>query len=235
MHPMNTRLSTRIYVLAATLALTACSAIETGTESTVPMSSDSLRQIDSPNLDELYLRPDYDLSRFDSLYVATPEINFEKGWREDQNVRDRDEERIRELLANETVRVFKDELPRGTGLPAVSSPGPSTLVITPTISNLYLNSPFNSRGYQITVLAEDAGYMTMNVELTDSDGKVLLKMSDKGRTRRYTDYRQQERVRNLHESNRLLKGWSQELIEVLNSEGVAYTQQSQRAPGQPQA
>ncbi len=213
---------TRLMLLYILVALVGCASLNR--EPPPELTADGLQLISSPDFDELYIRPQSDFSQYDSVYVADAQIEFEKGWQADQNrsdpfrITDRDIKRIKRLLGEEVRRVFKHDLAAGTNYEIVDKPGPHTLIITPTIVDLYINAPFNSRGYRITVLGRQAGRMTLNLELADAaTNQVLLRLADRRQTREYSFFQIQGPVRNLQESRRLLHGWSESLILVLIS------------------
>ena len=213
---------TRLMLLYILVALVGCAAFNR--EPPPQLTADGLQLISNPDFDELYIHPQSDFSQYDSVHVADAQIEFEKGWQADQNlsdpfrITDRDIKRIKRLLGKEVRRIFKHDLAAGTNYEIVDKPGPHTLIVTPTIVDLYINAPFNSRGYRITVLAEQAGRMTLKLELADAaTNQVLLRLADRRRTLNFGHLQIQGPVRNLQESRRLLHRWSESLILVLSS------------------
>jgi hypothetical protein len=213
---------TRLILLYILVVLFGCASFNR--EPPPELTADGLQPISSPDFDELYILPQSDFSQYDSVYVADVQIEFERGWQANQNlsdpfrITDRDIKRIKRLLGEEVLKVFKHDLAAGTNYEIVDKPGPHTLIITPNIVDLYINAPFNSRGYRITVLGEQAGRMALNLELTDAaTNQVLLRLADRRRTRNSSFFQIQGPVRNLQESRRLLHRWSESLILVLSS------------------
>lgn len=189
------------------------------------VSEDGLVLVANPNFDTLYVRPDSDWSRYDSIYIAEPTIEFKRGWRTNQNIvdpfriTDRDENRIKKILSEEMVKVYGESLTKNSSFALVTQATDTTLVLKPEIVDLYITDPANSSPYQLTVLSEDAGSMTINIELTDAaTGVALLRTSTRGTGRDYGDIRPQETVKNRTEGGRLLRILAESLRAVINRE-----------------
>jgi len=213
----------RAIILFAATTMVGCAALLP--DKPAPVSEDGLILVANPNFDILYVRPDRDWSRYDSIYIAEPKIEFERGWRSSQNIVDpfritnRDEDRIKEILSRRMVNVYAESLTRNSTFTLVTQPTDTTLALNPEMVDLYITAPADSSPYQLTVLSENAGRMTINIELTDAaTGEVLLRTSTRGTARDYGDFRRQETVKNRTDSTRLLRVWAESLRAVINRE-----------------
>ena len=87
------------------------------------------------------------------------------------------------------------------------------------IEDLWITNPVNSADYQVTVLSEDAGYMTVNLEVSDPENSLtLLRISAKAKGRDYGDIREQEAVKNRTETRHQLGLIAESLRAVINSQ-----------------
>jgi hypothetical protein len=212
----------RLMIIAVLTLTVACSGFNR--ETPPEITNDGLQRVISPDFELFYVRPNIDFTRYNSIYVADLRVEFKRGWKASQNisdpnrVSDRDIERIKIILRAEFVKVFANEFAAGVGYTIVTQPGPNTLILSPEIINLYINSPQNSTGYQMTVLSENVGSMTIKLELSDASNKeVLLRISDPSQARDYGSFRQQETVQNQTESDRLLRIWAKSLSKTLSN------------------
>ena len=210
----------RLIILAVLMLSVACSGFNR--EKPPDITDDGLQRIISPDFELIYVRPNINLFGYDSIYMADLKVAFKRGWQASQNisdpnrVSDRDISRIKRILRAEFVKVFANELAAETGYTIVTQPGQNTLILNPQIVDLYINSPQNSSGYQMTVLSENVGSMTIKLELSDaSNNEALLRISDRRQGREYGGFRPQETVQNRTESDRLLRIWAKSLSKTL--------------------
>jgi hypothetical protein len=219
----NSLMNIRLLLLLAATMMLGCAGLSA--DKPAAISEDGLVLVDNPNFAILYVRPDSDWSRYDSIYVAKPEIAFQRGWRASQNISDpfritdRDENRIKEILSTEIVNVYGENLTRNSTFTLVTQPTDTTLVLKPEVVDLYVTAPADSSPYQLTILSENAGSMTIHIEVADaSTGVALLRTSKRGTGRDYGDMRPQETVKNQTEGTRLLRIWAESLRAVINHE-----------------
>ena len=175
--------------------------------------------------DQLYVRPDTDFSTYDSVYAEPLTIEFDRDWLRQQNsnnptrINEKDKERIRSHLNRDFNEVFVVELATVNNYEVVDTPGPDTLILKPAITRLKINNPDNFKPYRITVLAEEAGSMTLNLELVEPGSKrALLNLTDNRRGRTYgRTLRVQNSVQNKQESTNMMRRWATALNEVIGS------------------
>ena len=182
-----------------------------------------LQLISSDNFKEVYLRPDHDFSAYDSIFILHPEIEFERGWQASQNiadprrVTDRDIQRIKRIMSAEIRDIVTEELVKGTDYKVTQNPAARSLTLKPQIVDLYITAPNAAEPYQVTVLSQSAGKMTIVLEISDTTTKeLLLRIMDKAYARDFPDFRTQESVRNRNESSLVLRAWAQSLSGLLN-------------------
>jgi len=184
---------------------------------------DGLELISNVNFKQVYLRPDHDFSVYDSIFISQPEIEFERGWQASQNIADprrvtnRDIERIKRIMSTEIQNIVTEELVTGTDYKVTENPVAGSLTLKPQIVDLYITAPNAAEPYQVTVLSQSAGKMTIVLEISDTSTKEpLLRITDKAYARDFPDFRQQESVNNRNEGSLALRAWAESLASLLN-------------------
>jgi hypothetical protein len=210
-----------IFLMILLSAVTACAS-----QSEAPqVSDDGLSRVESKDFDLLYLRPETDFSAYESLYLETVSVEFDKDWLRQQNlsnptrIRARDKERISKELNDSFTESFAAKLAKDNNYTIVEQPEPGTLIVQPAIIKLKINHPNTLEPYRITVLAEEAGSMTINLDLIDAENdQTVLRLSDYRRARSYGNtMRVQSSVQNRQESNNMFRRWAQSLNTVLDT------------------
>ena len=115
------------------------------------------------------------------------------------------------------VGIFAADIATSNGYTIADKPGPRTLVFKPAITDLRINNPTNNQPYSITVLAEEAGQMRINLEMHDGESGVrVLTLSDFTRGLSYGQTLvNQNVVRNKQESTFIMRRWARSLNEVI--------------------
>jgi hypothetical protein len=208
---------------SALFALMGCAALNQ--ESPAAVSEDGLTLIPSKDFNVLYVRPDNNLDKYDAIYIDRMTVEFERGWEAKQNMNDpqritqRDIDYIVETLDKEFRRIFGAELAANSQYTIVDMPDDRTLIIKPSIVDLYINSPRNNRGYRTTVIAESAGRMTLQLEIVEPKTRQsLLRFSDRKRGREYGGtFSHQNTVTNKREGQHMMRSWAKSLGKVLDN------------------
>ena len=197
-------------ILVATATLAACAAANNE-----PAELENLTRVESANFDTLYIKPELDLGRYNQYRMEPLGVDFARGWQASQNISDpltitdSDIATIKQELADSFRSVFTRTLEQSDKLKMTNQAGPGVLSIQPAIVNLNIINPTNNVAYQKTILADHGATMSIEIELRDSaTNELLMKILDQGRTRDYTDFRQQEVVKNKSDSNKLLQDWA---------------------------
>jgi len=187
------------------------------------MSEDGLSKITGAYFEQLYIRPDSEMSLYKEIYVTDLQIEFARGWQNNQNlydpyrITDRDIKLIKDDMETEFRNSFANGLAQ-SGLRIVNTPGGNTLTMQPAILDLNINNPDNTQPYQTVTLAEVSASMTIVVELKDSaSGETLLRLSDRGQTRDYLNLSRQDTVKNRADIGKLFFDWAEALGKVLES------------------
>jgi Protein of unknown function (DUF3313) len=187
-------------------------------------AGENLLKIASSDFDQAYINPDFDISRYREIYVTDLQIEFERNWVNNQNLGDpfRITDRNIELIEKTLRANFRQSMERGltqnSQLRIVATPGQDTLWLRPAILQLNISNPDNLQAYQTVTLAEIAATMTIVLELAaPANGKILVRLSDRGRTRDYLRFSQQDVVKNQSDIGKLFFDWAAALGSILSS------------------
>jgi hypothetical protein len=213
-----------LLILVLSALLTSCAS-----QTPAQVTDDGLDRVESSDFDLLYVRADSDFSAYDSMYVLPVTVEFDRSWLRQINgsdptrFRERDQQRVRDAINQNFTEVFVADLAEANGYTIAEEPGPATLVVKPAIRNLRLANPNTFEPYRITVLAEEAGSMTIELDLVDGESnEALLRLSDYRRGRNFgRTLRIQNSVTNKQEGNNLFRRWARSLNATLqqNSAG----------------
>jgi len=184
-----------------------------------------LREFPAAGFGESYRLPDSKLTKYNRIYLDELRIEFDRGWISSQNMTDpyrltdRDVQLIKNNLANEFRNIFTAKLTQSGRFQIVDTPDKTGLTLRPTILNLIINNPDNLQPYQSVTLAEVSASMTISLEVLDSaSDETLLMLTDRGRTRDYINYSQQESIKNRADISKLLLDWSSALAVILETQ-----------------
>lgn len=172
----------------------------------------------------VYRDPDADLRGYDSIMATKTEVAFRKNWRRDQNrssaalrVTENDMDRIKDQLSEEFDQVFSEILTEDDGWAIVETPGENVLLLRPAIINLDVFAPDIQRAGRSQTYAEQAGEMTLYLEIRDSvTGALIAKGLDRKADRRRGYMQWQNRVQNTQAARTILKEWANSLREGLD-------------------
>ncbi|MEE4175328.1 MAG: DUF3313 family protein [Xanthomonadales bacterium] len=172
----------------------------------------------------VYVDPEADLTGYDSVVATKTEVAFKKNWRRDQNrgsaalrVTENDMNRIKERLSDEFDSVFAEVLSADDGWQIVEEAGEHVLLLRPAIVNLDVVAPDTMRSGRSRTYAEQAGEMTLYLEIRDSvTGALIAKGMDRQADRRRGYMQWQSSVANTQAARTILKGWATALREGLD-------------------
>lgn len=143
---------------------------------------EGLVAIATDSLDQAWMRPGVDLSRYDKVLLEPVTLSFKSDWRRKMNLSERslsrqlsnrDIARIDEQTRKDFDRVFAEQLVQA-GYQIVSSAGPDVLVLKPAITELYLNDPGVQSVGRSDVYVTNAGQATLTIEARDGASGALL-------------------------------------------------------------
>ena len=197
----------------------AFAAKETPPEVTV----DGLHRVDGTEMALVYAKPGTDLSRYNRIYLTTPQIAFMKNWLKAQNsipnqhVTKEDMQRIKSDLAALFTEVFKQELQNNGGYVLVDGIADDVLIIHPAILDLNVLAPDtpHTRGKRSAIAS--VGSMSLYMELVDSvTGDVIIKVFDNKYDRSRTRIQAPDSVRNKAVATDMLGEWAKVLRMALD-------------------
>jgi hypothetical protein len=160
------------------------------------------------------------------VYIAEPQVAFKKNWKRNlnagavglsSNVSNSDMERIKKDVAELFMEVFKEELAAG-GYELAHERAEDVLLVKPAIIDLDVNAPDIKRAGQNRAYAQNAGSMTLYIELYDSEtGDLLAKALDRTEDRSNGAIMQlQTGPANRAAGKRMMKPWAEGLVEGLD-------------------
>lgn len=205
-------------VLAAVLAGMAVSASNAAT----PPTSEGLVAVQSRQVDEIYVRPNANLSAYRKIIVDPGQASLKKNWLKDINSqRDmtrwlvpEDAQRVQDLAASSLAPNVAEGF-RQQGYEVVASPGPGVLRLTPRVSDLYLNAPDTHNPGIQRYFVRDGGQATLQLEVRDAvSGELLGRVIDRGLAREIRLNNRATDVSNLFWFEALYREWASNSAKV---------------------
>ena len=210
--------------LATVLLVTAGTAIAKQ-EELPQITEDGLHRVADSKMAIVYAEPGADLAQYERIQLMDAYVAFKKNWARDQRsrsanklrVNSRDIEKIKGDLAKEFQTVFKKTLEDG-GYEVVGESAEDVLLVRPAIINLDVNAPDTMSAGRSRTYTSSAGEMTLYIEIYDSvTGDMIAKALDrKADTARQGYYTWTNSVTNKAAAARILQGWAEILLDVLN-------------------
>jgi len=168
---------TVLALCAATLAL-----VSLPSQAADAATSDGLVAVRSWNLDELYLRPNADLSSYRSVVIDPVQVSFRKDWNRDfvdphASLRRLTQDDVRKITDDTAIGLQNalTEAFRAKGYAIATAPGPGVLRLSPTVSNVYVNAVEDLYpGGTTKSFTKDAGEATLVLDVRDSTSGALL-------------------------------------------------------------
>ena len=189
------------------------------------ITEEGLHRVPDSRVAVVYADPEADLGLYDEVMILDVFISFRKNWQRDQNrtsasnmrVTQGDIDRIKDRLATEFNEVFHEVLEADGGFPIVDEAGESVLLLRPAIINLDVNAPDTMSAGRSRTFAEQAGSMTLYLEVYDSvTGALIAKAIDAQADRRQGFATWQTSVSNRQAARRILTDWAQALRDALD-------------------
>ena len=177
---------TGIVVVLALLAGPAIAADSAG-NAAAGATGEGLLAVQSRTLDQVFVRPNVDLSSYRKIMVDPGKAELRKNWLRDTNsqrdparwVTRTDAQEITDEAAKGLAPAVADVFKR-QGYEIVTTPGPGVLRLSPSVTDLYVNAPYlPAPGIQKTNV-RDAGEATLNLDVRDSvSGTLLARIIDR--------------------------------------------------------
>ncbi len=215
----------KIFKLASTLILSTmitAPAVIMAEAEPPQISLEGLELVEKNRRGELYADPEVDWSVYDQIQLESASVAFRKNWKRDQNryqtarIRASDMERIKSSLSELFGTVFTDELTKG-GYEITDASGESVMRIVPHIVDLDVYAPdTRAPGIQRSY-TEQAGRMTLKLEMYDSiTGDLIAAASERREAPRRGYMQWTNSVTNTAEARRMLQSWAKRLVELLD-------------------
>ena len=195
------------------LALLSAIALGASADTAGSETFDGLKRVPESKLDEAYVHPDADFSRYQRLMLMEPTVAFKKNWkRQHRPVSDRDMERIKHRVADLFRRVVVDVMEDG-GHPVVTEPGEDVLLVRPAIIDLDIKAPDLTTAGRVQTYVTSAGAATLYLELFDSQsGAILARIIDHKASPDDHIFHLSSRVYNSAEARRVVRKWAKLLL-----------------------
>lgn len=171
---------------------------------------------------DIRMLPGTDWSRYDRIILETATVSFRKNWERDQRVRynnqvrEKDIQRITEGLASQLNEIFTIELTQDGNYVLNDAEGAGVMRITPAIVDLDIIAPDRMRkniGYS---LADSKGRMTLDLKISDSvSNDLLAHMTDSREDPRVGYFEWTTTIQNRLAARDILKLWARRLGEWL--------------------
>jgi len=217
----------KLMIASIVLCLAATSAVAKSDPPEV--SIEGLQLVEKDRRGEIYADPDVDWSEYSQIQLQEAPVSFRKNWKRDQNrydpfkVRDHDVEKIKSGLSALFHDVFTEELSGNGGYTMTDSSGDDVMTIKPRIVDLDIHAPDTMRAGINRSLTDQAGRMTLILEIYDSlSGDLIAKMSHRQDAPRYGYMQWTTSVSNNAEARRMLRKWATALrVRLDEARGVA--------------
>lgn len=205
------------------LALTCVAGLAMAKSEPAEVSIEGLDLVDKDRRGEIYAASGIDWTEYTQIKLERATVAFRKNWQRDQNrydpwkVRDQDMEKIKTGLSDLFNEVFTQELSTDGGYTITDAIGADTMTMVPKIVDLDIAAPDTPRPGISTSYVEQAGRMTLILEIHDSQsGDLIAKMSHRQDAPRYGYMRWANSVSNTAEARRMLQRWANDLIKRLD-------------------
>jgi hypothetical protein len=198
------------------LALTVTSVVlPVGAEGAAP--DDGLVAVVTRNLEEFYVRPKADLASYRRILVDPPRAELQRGWLKSMNAT---RDVTRWLVADDAKRItdVAEGAMRGAitrafaerGYETVTEPGPGVLRLSPSVTDLYVNSPdVPAPGIQIGIVHKEAGSATLRLDARDSvTGTLVGQVIDRDTAQEVGRFDRATTVSNLFWFEAMMSQWA---------------------------
>ena len=203
----------------ATIVLAGCATTQRG-----PTEWDGLVRQPNTRLDAVFLPPAAEIPSYTSVMLAPATVQFARNWDPNRGGRSMsrrldagDITAIKDSLAEMLGNTFREELTAG-GYQIVSEPGPDTLLVIPTIVDLYVTAPDTMSAGRSRTYTANSGRMTLVLELRDSvTGETLARVVDGQSGRNIGIMTITNRATNTADAQRAIRIWARALRSGLDS------------------
>jgi hypothetical protein len=198
------------------LAALAGTAVAGSNSTAVPATSDGLVAVPSGTLDELFLRPDANLSGYRKIILDPARVALKKNWLKDINGQrsvqrwlvPEDAQRITDEAAASLGAVVAETF-QARGYEIAAAPGEGVLRLTASVTDLYVNAPDVPAPGMQRAYVRDGGQATLHLDVHDAaTGTLLARVVDRGTARELRLNNMADSVTNLFWFNALFRQWA---------------------------
>lgn len=205
--------------MVSALLLAGCATNQRG-----PTEWDGLIRQPDTRLGAVFIKPDAEIPAYTSVMLSEVQVQFSRHWEPNRGTRSvsrrlnpDDLAAIKSGLAELFHEIFAAELGAG-GYEIVTQPGPDTLLVIPSIVDLYINAPDTASGGRNRTYTANTGQMTLVMELRDSvTGETLARVVDTQSGRSFGMLTIANRVTNTADARQAIRTWAQALRRGLDS------------------
>jgi hypothetical protein len=174
--------------------------------------AEGLVKVKVAGLQQVYARPDADLSSYDKVMLDPIEIAFRKDWRPEPSgtpISAAEKQQIREGLARVLREELNRELSRSGRYRLVTDPADDVLRIKAEIRDLYIAAPDVPRPGIVRNYTLSAGEMTLVAELRDAPtGDLIARIIDHRRDPESPWLELTTRIDNIAAARRAASHWA---------------------------
>ncbi|HVN43459.1 MAG TPA: DUF3313 family protein [Steroidobacteraceae bacterium] len=212
---MNGRLIGSLFLLVVSSVASAASA---------PKTWEGLEQTKIKGIDLAYVRPGVDFRTYTEVSIDQPvPVAFDKNWDPNRDVRSpsarlsaQEIQKIRDEMSAEFRKVFVESLTKG-GYRVVDTVGESTLRITASLVNVFINAPDRMEPGRVRTYTMESGRMTLEMELRDgATGQLLSRIVDKRIAGSSMTWQRTSSVTNSADFRREVRAWADRLVAELD-------------------
>jgi uncharacterized protein DUF3313 len=178
-------------------------------------TTDGLVAVPSRNLDQLYLRPDLNLSAYRKVMIDPVRVGFHRDWlkygytgQATRPVGADNARRIAEDIAGDAQASVAEAF-RARGYEIVGAPGPDVLRLSPSVADLYVNAPERLSPWREKVFTREAGQATLLLDVRDSvSGTLLGRVAHRGRADQMGRFARASDLSNRFWFDALIRRWA---------------------------
>lgn len=204
--------------------------------------ADHLVKIKTSKVDQAYVLPGVDFSKYKKVMIAPSEVAFQKNWLRSMNnrpasfaerVTDQDAKKIVEAARSGFDEIWAKAF-QAAGYEVVSTPGDDVLKLTPVVFDLYINAPDVPGAVLTKSYTVEAGEASLSLDTRDSmSGTLLGRVVDRRTAGDHAGRLQwTTRISNRVDFDRLFETWAKlaadGLTEVANASPLPETLQPNR-------
>jgi len=181
---------------------------------------EGLVEVQSRNLDELYLRPNAELAAYRKVLIEPVRAEVSSDWQKNLNytrnvsrwVGPEDAKRVAAEAATSLEGILAETF-KARGYEIATAPEPGVLRLSARIADLYVNAPDRYSPWNTKTFTRDAGQATLVLEARDAvTGALLARVVHHGTAREISRINPASDVSNRFWFDTLFKRWASDCI-----------------------